>query len=154
MKRHMEYLTDAELDSFIRDIEQQELVVAPPELKNQILERIEQKECLQPVEQETKVLKVKQERSMQEKLIEYKRFRFRVWTTVAAAVLAILLLPKLEIPQQQEIKWLQTGVKQELPEQKRCVTREEVLSDSGIFETLLGGEKIFSDGNRWNLFRK
>ena len=74
---NMEYLTDAELECLIRETEQAELVPAAPDLQDMILEALEP---------EISVLKEPGERSAQEKVIEFKRYRFRELTTVAAAV--------------------------------------------------------------------
>ena len=77
MKKDVEYLTDTELDDLIRMVEQKELLPAPPNLKEQILGTLGE-----------------------ENIIAFKRYRFRVLTTVAAAVLVIFLLPGLEGSQQ------------------------------------------------------
>lgn len=142
MMKYMEYLTDAELDSLIQEIEQNEVVPSPPDLQEQILEALAQ---------ETKVL---EERNARDKVIEYKRYRFRVMTTVAAAVLVVFLLPKLESLQQQETELSRPPVKHEIVMKNRYETKEEALSDSGMLETMLGGVNIFADNSRWNLFKE
>ncbi len=142
MMKYMEYLTDAELDSLIQEIEQKELVPTPPDLQEQILEVLAQ---------EAKVL---EERNARDKVIEYKRYRFRVMTTVAAVVLVVFLLPKLESLQQQETELPQPPVKHEIVMKNRYETKEEALSDSGMLETMLGGVNIFADNSRWNLFKE
>ncbi len=142
MMKHMEYLTDAELESLIREIEQNELVPSPPDLQEQILEVLAQE------------AKAMEERNARDKVIEYKRYRFRVMTTVAAAVLVVFLLPKLESLQQQETELPRPPVKHEMVMKNRYETKEEALSDSGMLETMLGGVNIFADNNRWNLFKE
>ncbi len=142
MMKYMEYLTVAELESLIQEIEQNELVPVPPDLQDQILEVLDQ---------EAKAL---EERKARDKVIEYKRYRFRVLTTVAAAVLAVFLLPKLESLQQQEIEFVKPIAKHEFAMQSRYKTKEEALNDSGMLESMLGGVNIFADNSRWNLFKE
>ena len=136
----MKYLTDAELESLIREIEQNELVSTPPDLQDRILEVLDQEK------------KALEERQARDKVIEYKRYRFRVMTTVAAAALAILLLPRLESLQQQKTESAEPPMQHEIMMKSR--TKEEALNDSGMLETMLGGVNIFADTNRWNLFRE
>lgn len=140
MKIHMKYLTDAELESLIRKIEQNELVSTPPDLQDRILEVLDQEK------------KALEERQARDKVIEYKRYRFRVMTTVAAAVLAVFLLPRLESLQQQKTESAEPPMQHEIMMKSR--TKEEALNDSGMLETMLGGVNIFADTNRWNLFRE
>ena len=123
MKKNVEYLTDMELDDLIRMVEQKELLPAPPDIKKQILGTLGE-----------------------ESIIVFKRYRFRVMTTVAAAVLVIFLLPKFESLQQQKLH--------EEVRQSRYATKEEALNDNGIMNTLLGGVNIFADNNKFNLFRE
>ncbi len=142
MMKYMEYLTDAELERLIQEIEQKELVPTPPDLQDQILEVLNQ---------EANAL---EERKARDKVIEYKRYRFRVMTTVAAAVLAVFLLPRLEGLQQQETESIEQLVKHEIVMKSRYETKEEALNDSGMLETMLGGVNIFADNSRWNLFKE
>ena len=122
-----EYLTDAELESMILELEQKDMVPTPPDLQEQILEVLENQ-------------------NRQERIRTFHKFRFQVLTTVAAAVLVVLLLPRFEELKQEKIDF-------HTPPQK-YETKEEALNDSGMLETLLGGVNIFADNNRFNLFRK
>ncbi len=129
MKDYMEYLSDTELEDLIQNIEQTDMVYAPADMQERVLEILDR---------EALVSKEPDERSQQEKIIAFKRYRFRVLTTVAAAVLVVFLLPKLEDLQQQSTDLIKPMQKQE----------------RYIFETLLGGVNIFSNDNRFNLFRE
>ena len=133
---NMEYLTDAELECLIRETEQTELVPAPPDMQELILEVWERE---------------------QDKVLEFKRFRFQVLTTVAAAVLLVFWLPKLENLPKQESKFGTLLAKYEYYEymtQDRYESKEEALNDSGMLENILGGVNIFADNRRFNLFRE
>ncbi len=123
MKKDVEYLKDTELEDLIHMVEQKELLPAPPDLKEQILGTLGE-----------------------ENIIAFKRYRFRVLTTVAAAVLVIFLLPGFESSQQHR--------PHEEVRQSRYATKEEALNDSGILNTLLGGVNIFADNSKFNLFRE
>ena len=138
------YLTDTDLESMILELEQNDMVPAPPDLKDRIMEVLEK---------ETTTLKEQKEQSSQEKIIEYKRYRFRVLTAVAVSVLVVLWLPKFENLQQEKTDFLKPLQKQEHVIQNRYETKEEALNDSGMLETLLGGVNIFADNNKLNLFR-
>ena len=142
MMKYMEYLTDTELESLILEVEQNELVPAPPNLQDQILEVLDQ---------EAKAL---EEQKVRDKIIEFKRYRFRVMTTVAAAVLAVFLLPRLEGLQLQQTESTQPLTKHEMVMKGRYETKEDALNDSGVLETVLGGVNIFADNDKWNLFRE
>lgn len=138
----MEYLTDTELDGLIREIEQNELVSAPLDLQEQILEVLNQ-EMYKPEEQKAR-----------DKVREYRRYRFRVMTAVAAAVLVVFLLPRLESLRQQKREPIQPITKREKVIANRYETKEDALNDSGMLETMLGGVNIFADNSRWNLFKE
>ena len=142
MMKYKEYLTDTELESLILEVEQNELVSAPPNLQDQILEVLDQ---------EAKAL---EEQKARDKIIEFKRYRFRVMTTVAAAVLAVFLLPRLEGLQLQQTESTQPLTKHEMVMKGRYETKEDALNDSGVLETVLGGVNIFADNDKWNLFRE
>ena len=142
MMKYKEYLTDTELESLILEVEQNELVSAPPNLQDQILEVLDQ---------EAKAL---EEQKVRDKIIEFKRYRFRVMTTVAAAVLAVFLLPRLEGLQLQQTESTQPLTKHEMVMKGRYETKEDALNDSGVLETVLGGVNIFADNDKWNLFRE
>ena len=151
-----EYLTDAELESMILELEQHDMVPAPPDLQEQILEALEQ----ETPGQETEALKLSDDRNKQERIRAFRRFRFQVLTAVAAAVLVVLLFPKFKELKQEKIDFLKPLQKQEYVEkqesviQSRYETKEEALNDSGMLEALMGGVNIFSDNSKLNLFRK
>lgn len=66
-----EYLTDDELLNFIADVEKNELVTAPPDIKDSVLGRIRRK-----------------------RVAEYKRFRNRVVVAVAAMLAIVIVTPE------------------------------------------------------------
>lgn len=149
------YLTDTELENMISELEQTDMVFAPPDLQEQILEVLEK----ETPGQETVAMKLSDDRSEQERIRAFHKFRFQVLTTVAAAVLVVLLLPKFEGLKQEEIDFITPLQKQEYIQkqehviQNRYETKEEALNDSGMLENLLGGVNIFANNNKLNLFK-
>lgn len=143
------YLTDTELENMISELEQTDMVFAPPDLQEQILEVLEK----ETPGQETVAMKLSDDRSEQERIRAFHKFRFQVLTTVAAAVLVVLCLPKFEDLQQEKTDFLKPLQKQEHVIQNRYETKEEALNDSGMLENLLGGVNIFANNNKLNLFK-
>ena len=138
--KHTEYLAEKDLERLVLELEQGELVSAPPDMLDDILDRLEQE------------TPERQMRKRQEKIVAYKRYRFQVLTTVAAAVLAVVFLPKLADLQQQKKDFVEHKYEYEI--QVRYETKEEALNDRGLLEKVLGGENIFKDNSRWNLFKE
>ena len=133
----------------ILELEQHDMVPAPPDLQEQILDALKQ----ETPSRETVALKSLEDRSRQGKIRAFRRFRFQVLTAVAATVLVVLLLPKFEdfLKPLQKQEYVE---KQESVIQSRYETKEEALNDSGMLETLMGGVNIFADNNKLNIFRK
>lgn len=138
--KHMEYLTENDLKSLVLELEQGELVAAPPNMLDEILDTLEQE------------MSEQQMRKRQEKIVAYRRYRFQVLTTVVAAVLAVIFLPKLANLQQQKEDFVEH--KYEFKVQSRYETKEDALNDRGLLEKVLGGENIFTDNSRFKLFRE
>lgn len=66
-----EYMTDDELSKLIADVEEHEIVKAPPGMADAVLDKV----------------------AKRSKIIEYKRFRNRVIASVAAALVIIATVP-------------------------------------------------------------
>ncbi len=137
-----EYLTDAELEQLIADIEAYELVTAPPDLCEDILARIEGKseETISHVEMPIAMTRNKKR--------EYRRYCFQVITSMAAAIAIVFLLPNLrenqnlEVPREQKL--FGTSVYE---------TKQEALSDTGILVETFGGFHIFNQTDRFQIFK-
>lgn len=72
-----EYLTDEELSALIEDVEQHDMVTAPPALRGAIVDAIESLE------------------KKHDKVVEFRRFRARVIAAVAAIVIFVMIMPEL-----------------------------------------------------------
>lgn len=130
----MEYLTDTELENMICQIEENELVKAPPDLSEHLLKVLEQ-----------------------EKIMEFRRYRFRVLTTAAAAILVVFLFPGFE-NKRMDTEKRSFLFRQEMMTEERMQPNElpvqNKLSDVTMLEALFGGTHIFADNSRFNLFRE
>lgn len=140
MMNHRNYLSDEELECLMCEIESKDLVFAPPDIQEQVLNVLDETPHIT-------------ERSNTDKIREFKRYRFRVLATVAAAVVAVFVLPRVESLQSNTLPE-KPSVKQEVLKKGRYKTKEEALNDSSLFENVLGGVNIFADKNQYNLFRE
>ena len=127
-----EYLSDEELEQLILEIEQEELVPAPPDLMESILARAEKG-------------------SKESKVREFRAYCLRVVMSVAAALLMVFTLPGLMDTQLSDRIPEQEVSTQEMP--KEIPTKEETLSETGIFRKALGGINIFSEERELDIFK-
>ena len=141
MTNHKNYLSDEELECLMCEIESKDLVFAPPDIKEQVLNALDE------------TPHVITERSNSDKIREFKRYRFRVLATVAAAVVAVFVLPRVENLQQHTMPE-KPSAKQDFLKKGRYKTKEEALNDSSMLENMLGNVNIFSDKDKYNLFRE
>ena len=141
MTNHRSYLSDEELEYLMCEIESKDLVFAPPDIQEQVLNVLDE------------TPHVISERSNIDKIREFKRYRFRVLATVAAAVVAVFVLPRVENLQQHTMPE-KPSAKQDFLKKGRYKTKEEALNDSSMLENMLGNVNIFSDKDKYNLFRE
>ena len=81
----MEYLTEEELNALIREVEMTEMTSAPPDLLDDILQKIDLAELAKP----PRILRIEKRRK------EFRRFCIQVASSVAAAIVLIFMLPGL-----------------------------------------------------------
>ena len=154
MIEKLNYISDDELERLIHHVEQEELVAAPPDLMEHILEA---------AALSMPVIPVKNSKSKKQ---EFTAYCFRVITSVAAAVALVFLLPHLTewmnlngtvsaelfsksevvqaVPSKEEIVSTKAVPrKEEVVTEKAVPRKEEVLDDTGFFE------KVISDTAEW-----
>ena len=133
MIEKLNYISDEELEQLICQVEQEELVTAPPDLAENILKAV--------TEVKPKTSKKK----------EFHAYCFRVITSVAAAVALVFLLP--ELTERMNLISDKSVIAQAAPSYEEVVTpvplkadvvtvntvpsKEEVLDDTGFFEKVL-----------------
>lgn len=138
MTKEFDYISDSDLEQLISQVEQNELVAAPPDLMESILEAVV------PV------------KSVKAKKKEFYAYCFRVITSVAAAVALVFLLPELlgrleqegsstdrypvfwqqEIPSYEEVVE-KVPSREEVVASKAIPSKEEVLNDTGLLDRVL-----------------
>ena len=155
MTENVNYISDDELERLICQVEESELVTAPPDLMENILEAAELMD--KPPAKVTAVPAASRKK-------EFYAYCFRVITSVAAAVALVFLLPDLTnrmsingIYSQEHVdKWdvvgtvpVQEEVVKNVPDKAAVVdtkptpSKEEVLNDTGFFE------KVISSTAEW-----
>ena len=77
------YLTDEELNALIREVETSEMTMAPPDLLDDILQKIDLAELAKP----PRILRIEKRRN------EFRRYCLQVASGVAAAVVLLFMLP-------------------------------------------------------------
>lgn len=149
MTENLKYISDDELEQLICQIEENELVAAPPDLMNSILEAVELLD--KPPAKVTAISAASRKK-------EFFAYCFRVITSVAAAVALVFLLPELTnrmtingmpsqeyvakdevvgmIPVREEVVKAVPD-KATVTETKPTPSKEEVLDDTGFFEEVI-----------------
>lgn len=155
MNEKLNYISDAELEQLILQVEREELVAAPPDLMENILEIVgldgeTPKEPAQSSEAVvTKVVPVTPRASRKK---EFYSYCFRVITSVAAAVALVFILPELsalmqrtdaspawqrqEVPSPEEVVDAVPS-REEVVLAMQTPTRDEVLNGTGFIERVL-----------------
>lgn len=138
MKENWEYLSDTELELLIAEVEQNELVTAPPDLKQNIMDRISA---------ETQIVEFLADRpvSGQNLQKEFYRYCFRVAVSVAAAVVLVFALP--------DVQRAGTGGESE----KKMEVMEQLSGrpeQTGIFADILNGSELFDSDDKIRIFNR
>lgn len=120
MKLEENYLTDEQLMQLIQDVEENELVSAPPGLLDTILQEVEKAEKAQ----------IKPITSRENRVKEFRRYCIRVITSVAAAVSIIFFTPNLE-----SLEKVDVPSRQELVGEN--ISREEALKETGVIDQII-----------------
>jgi len=150
MIENLNYISDEELEQLIYQVEQEELVTAPPDLEERILTT-----AGFSGEPETKIIAVKPVAARRK---EFYAYCFRVVTSVAAAVALVFLLPQMTDWMGEKVSStqgyfekyvmtetipVQAEVVKKVPDKATVVaaevtpTKEEVLSDTGVVERII-----------------
>lgn len=132
MSLENEYLSDQELEVLILEIEQNDMVMAPPELLSKIVSGVESIEK----EETDKLVLIQRKKDVRK---EYVQYCFRVCASVAAAIAMIFIMPKFAYAKTAEIP-----TKQEVLANEKYATREEVLDETNFLMKLLGNIEFFN----------
>ncbi len=159
MNEKVNYISDDELEQLIRQVEQEELIPAPPGLAERIFEA-----AGLPVQ---KIMEVNPVAARKK---EFFAYCFRVITSVAAAVALVFLLPEMTEWMGQKISLAESNrwssYRQEAPSMEEVVetvpqkeqivsakpapTKEEVLNDSAFLDKVLEEANWFGRNKKSN----
>lgn len=143
------YLTDEELEQLILEVEENELVAAPPGLLQKILADVDASEDSNVVKDVSGMQEDNSRQRIQEKKRkEFRTYCFRVLTSVAAAILIIFALPSLMDAQLPDVP-----TRQDIIVPKEYPTKEEVLREDSILQKAFGGNHIFNNDSELNIFK-
>lgn len=138
MTQNRNYMSDEELELLIADVEQNELVAAPPDMLEKILEHIEEDGASVP-----------QDVKSGNNLREFRKYCFKVCASVAAAVILIFALPEIS-----DNPTMQESEQERFIMESRYATKEEALNDQGYFTDKFGGTNIFSGDRELGIFTR
>lgn len=149
------YLSDEELEKLILDVEKEKLISAPPDLLENILSsvdvleekrlseisRIETKDAITEISKPPEIVDFAQKKS------EFRKYCFRVVSSMAAAIALLILIPGISGIQEREIPSKASVVSEKVR------TREEVTGDSkkSIMKTI-NKSHLFSDMWKFDIF--
>lgn len=136
MSEHNTYLTDEELELLIAEVEENEMIAAPPNLMTDVLAKVETRP--------------------KTKSKEFQLYCFRVITSVAAAILLLFMLPGISQLQLKLSEVMEESMAvNDLRAEKvtlRYATKEEALNDKGILSAAFGSNRLFGEDSDWNIF--
>lgn len=136
MSLENEYLSDEELNALIFEVEQNDMVMAPPELLDQILIGVENIERI-PAQKKKSTHR------------EFMQYCFRVCASVAATIVMVFIMPEFVYLETAEIP-----TKQEVLAGEEYATREEVLDDTSFLKKLLRNIENLSKNREISIFNE
>ena len=145
MKLDQNYPSEEELEALIANIEEHDLVQAPPNLLNQILYTIDDSI---PFENNTSLLEKDLFYIQRRKTIEFRKYCLQVITSVAAAIVLVLLLPTSMQMQKYELPSIPS--KDIILAKQMVKTKSDVVENHSREKTKT--EHIFNDIEWFNVF--
>ena len=129
------YLSDEELEKLILDVEEEKLILAPPDLLENILSSVD--DSSKPPE----IVDFAQKKS------EFRKYCFRVVSSMAAAIALLILIPGIIGVQESKIPSKASVVSEKVR------TREEAIGSSkkSIMKTI-NKSHLFSDMWKFDIF--
>ena len=156
----MEYLTEEELNALIQEVEMTEMTTAPPDLLDDILQKIDSLDDLKnDLQDETETKEQISELAKPPRIVciekrrkEYRRFCIQVVSSVAAAIALIFMLPGLSGGKEMSVP-----AKEQVLAASDVKPKEEVLkrSDNKLMSKIGNSrylESLRLDGNEKDIF--
>ena len=150
MKIEDGYLSDEELEQLMLEVEEQELVSAPPGFMDCVLAELEQIETCRQTAQSIEDVRIKasgytfrqkDENRDERRITEFQKYCIRVITSAAAAIAILFALPGIEPAQLLP----QVPARQEVLSRQEVLIQEEVLSRQEVVGRTLPKEEVLSD---------
>lgn len=137
------YLSDEELLRLISDVEKNELINAPCDLAEKIMAQFEEEEKTKQIKlnQEEKAFPLRQNK-------EYIQYCFRVFTSVAAAILILFSIPSLPDVETASRPSLRIFAEQEEGKER------DKKNISGALLEVFDSRSIFTGDNRFKFFTR
>ena len=149
MTQNRDYLSDEELELLIADVEQNELVMAPPDLLEGILDYIDKSAQERPVHE-----KLPEQRPVSDKpsktasnIREFRRYYFKVCASVSAAVFLIFAIPAAS-----DNSAANVPEREKFATESKFATKEEALKNESLMKQKFGGNNIFRNDREWGIF--
>ncbi len=117
MKLENEYLSDEELNFLISQVEDNELIVAPPDFAKSVLKKVEPRS----------------------KKKEFTTYCFRVLASVAAAIVLLFIMPEITYTQTRQVP-----TKQEVLGTMQYASKEDVLDETSLLAKILGSIRTWN----------
>lgn len=121
-----EYLSDEQLQKLVQQVEMEELILAPPDLKEDILKAVANRK--------------------RDKKKEYRQYCFHVFLSAAAAIMLLFLLPELKnIPILEEVKnWKEQKSSEEswvddIPTKEEALEQNEMIFEKWHIFSIING---------------
>ena len=142
MKLEDEYLSDEQLEQLILQVEQHELLKAPPDFTESVLKQLE--ESSQSGVKE--IIPINKPESRKKEFVKYS---FRVIASVAAAIVLLFSIPEMNYFQVKNVP-----TKQEVLATQKYTTREAVLNETSFLTKIVGNIRTWNEKLEIKFFKE
>lgn len=101
-----DYLSDEELSKLISDVEQNDMVMAPPDMLGSILAQIDVK---MSEGEKSNITVLADRKASKDAIVDFNHYRARVIASVAAVVAAVMIVPEIAGAIPQDISVVEDG---------------------------------------------
>ncbi len=142
MKLEDEYLSDEQLEQLILQVEQHELLKAPPDFTESVLKQLEESS-------QSGVKEIIPINKLESRKKEFVKYSFRVIASVAAAIVLLFSIPEMNYFQVKNVP-----TKQEVLATQKYTTREEVLNETSFLTKIVGNIRTWNEKLEIKFFKE
>lgn len=142
MKLEDEYLSDEQLEQLILQVEQHELLKAPPDFTESVLKQLEEFS-------QSGVKEIIPINKLESRKKEFVKYSFRVIASVAAAIVLLFSIPEMNYFQVKNVP-----TKQEVLATQKYTTREEVLNETSFLTKIVGNIRTWNEKLEIKFFKE